>query len=411
MIIQNAFIKGGSLISAILSKMSGIGKCKSRFLSHILILILSIRGRINFLQLERYGSMSERSYRHNFTKSFDWLTFNKELVDSESSNELIIGFDPSFISKSGKHTPGVGYFYSGCHSRYERGLEIGCYSVIDVKQNTAYHLYAQQTNPKDKDNNKEMTLMDQYIKQISDIGGDLSSISKVFVADAYFSKKEYAGAVCKQEMELISRFRKDSNLKYIYNGPKKAGRGRPKEYAGKVDTKKLDKRRAKKVWSDESMDVYSIIVKSVNLDRKIHLVWVDNKDTEGKVTDIKMYFSTNLERDAMQILKYYQARYQMEFNFRDAKQFMGLQSCQARCTERLHFHFNATLTAVNVAKSIYRNGMAKNESIPLCVQDIKTELSNFLMLQLFFSKFGINPDLQENKLKMIELLEFGKIAA
>lgn len=410
MIIQNAFIKGNSLIGTILLKMSGIGKVQTKFLQHILILILCIRGRINFLQLERYGHMSERSYRLNFTKSFDWLSFNKNFVSNECSDELIIGFDPSFISKSGKHTPGVGYFYSGCDSRYERGLEIGCYSVIDVKQNTAYHLYAQQTKARGKDN-KEISLMGQYINQISEIGSELSSISKVFVADAYFSKKEYSDAIREQGMELISRLRKDANLKYIYKGLQKQGRGRPKEYDGKVDTRKIDKRRAKMVYSDESINVYSIIVKSVNLGIKINLVWVENKNSKGKEVDVKMYFSTNLQRGAKQILEYYQARYQMEFNFRDGKQFTGLQTCQARSSERLHYHFNATLTAVNIAKSIARNGANKDQSMTLSVQDVKTEMSNYLMLQLFFSKFGIDPNLQENQIKMIKLLNYGKIAA
>lgn len=151
MIIQHAFIKGNCLIDAILLKMSGIGVIQSRFISHILLLILSIKGKINFLQLERHGSYSERSYRSNFSKEFDWLDFNSKFVSDQCSDELIIGFDPSFISKSGKCTPGLGYFYSGCSSRYEKGLEIGCYSVIDVKQNTAYHLYAAQSKTQQKE--------------------------------------------------------------------------------------------------------------------------------------------------------------------------------------------------------------------------------------------------------------------
>ncbi|MCB0647122.1 MAG: hypothetical protein KDC49_10690 [Saprospiraceae bacterium] len=144
MIIQNAFIKGESLIAAILSKMSGIGIVQRRFISNILMLVLSIRGRINFLQLERYGTMSERSYRDH------------------CSNELIIGFDRSYITKTGKCTPGIGYFFSGCSGKYVRGLEIGCYRVIDVKQHTAYHLYAKQSKPTGK-HQKAEKLMDPHI--------------------------------------------------------------------------------------------------------------------------------------------------------------------------------------------------------------------------------------------------------
>ena len=38
------------------------------------------------------------------------------------------------------------------------------------------------------------------------------------------------------------------------------------------------------------------------------------------------------------------------FLFRDAKQFTGLTDCQARSQAKLNFHFNASLSAVTLAK-------------------------------------------------------------
>lgn len=40
----------------------------------------------------------------------------------------------------------------------------------------------------------------------------------------------------------------------------------------------------------------------------------------------------------------------IEFIFRDAKQFTGLTDCQARDAHKLDFHFNAALSALNIAK-------------------------------------------------------------
>jgi hypothetical protein len=40
----------------------------------------------------------------------------------------------------------------------------------------------------------------------------------------------------------------------------------------------------------------------------------------------------------------------LEFIFRNAKQFTGLQACQARDLLKLEFHFNASLTALNLAR-------------------------------------------------------------
>ena len=162
---------------------------------------------------------------------------------------------------------------------------------------------------------------------------------------------------------------------------------------------------------DEEIRVYSLIVNSVNLKRNILLVCVEYLNSLGNVTNMSMYFSTNLERDAMQVVRYYKARFQMEFNFRDAKQFTGLTNCQARAEEKLHFHFNATLTAVNIGKGIARKGIDKNRSIPISIWDVKTELSNHLLLNFIFLKFGIDPNLQKNKSSINEILDFGKIAA
>lgn len=95
-------------------------------------------------------------------------------------------------------------------------------------------------------------------------------------------------------------------------------------------------------------------------------------------------------RDAKTIVKFYKARYQMEFNFRDAKQLAGLNHCQARDKSKLDFHFNASLTSVNIAKKIARNGVEKEQNVSLSIEDVKTELSN-KCCRLFLSNFEIDP--------------------
>jgi hypothetical protein len=63
-----------------------------------------------------------------------------------------------------------------------------------------------------------------------------------------------------------------------------------------------------------------------------------------------LLFSTDVEVDALTIYRYYKARFQIEFLFRDAKQFTGLCDSQARSQAKLDFHFNASLTAVTLAR-------------------------------------------------------------
>jgi len=163
MITTDAFTRGKNLIEAILLKMDRISKWERKFMNQIFMLCLSMGGRFNFLQMGREGDYHEQTYRNNFSKSFDFLRFNLHLVNNQCSKDIIIGFDPSYISKSGKYTKGVGYFYSGCAGKNERGLEIGNLAAIDVNQNTAYHLEAiQSPNVVELRTRHGYTLVDHY---------------------------------------------------------------------------------------------------------------------------------------------------------------------------------------------------------------------------------------------------------
>jgi hypothetical protein len=115
--------------------------------------------------------------------------------------------------------------------------------------------------------------------------------------------------------------------------------------------------------------------------------------------------------EGVYILKAYRSRYQMEFNFRDAKQFTGLEHCQARSKNKLHFHINASLTAASIAKYIQRNGIEKNLSMHYSISDVKTELFNLKLLKRIFSIYRIERNIKLNNNMIRSVLNFGKIAA
>ena len=87
------------------------------------------------------------------------------------------------------------------------------------------------------------------------------------------------------------------------------------------------------------------------LGRKIKLALVDYfQEDNPKVTSTKLYFSTDLNLSAWYIVKYYKLRFQIEFIYRDANQFTGLEHCQARSEQKLYFHMNTALTTVSIEK-------------------------------------------------------------
>jgi len=411
MITQDAFTIGKMVINSVLSKMDLIKKSRSRFFTEILVLFLGMRGRHNFLQMSREGSRNEKSFRYQFEKSFDWLSFNRNLVKQYGSDEVIIGFDPSYISKSGKYSPGLGYFYSGCKGSYARGLELGSFAALDVSQHLAYHLIAIQSPSAKRDRiNETKTLVDHYAELVLEYSGQLKQVSDIAVFDAYFTKKKFVDIVCEQAgFEMIGRMRDDANLKYLYKGEQTKGRGRPRKYDGKIDTKNIDKRRIKLVVENEDCKIYSAIVFSVGLKRNIRIAYVEHK-IKSKIIR-KIYFSTNIERDPEQLLEYYRLRFQMEFLFRDAKQHMGLEHCQARSQNKLDFHFNGSLTAVSVAKVIARYGKERKARSSVSVSDVKTEMQNRNLISRILSIYQIDHKLTKITNAYRILLNFGKIAA
>ena len=203
-----------SLIISMVDKLPNINQWRKDFLIETFILFLSIRGRINFMQLARYGNHKEQRYRQQFEKPFDFLAFNKELTLSHGSGRYAIAFDPSYISKSGKKTPGVGWYWSGCANQAKWGLEIGGLAAIDIDNHTAFHLEAVQTL-----NTDDQNLSDWYAGVISDRKETLSAISKYLVADAWCSKKPFTDQIVSLEMHLISRLRDDADLKYLCTEP------------------------------------------------------------------------------------------------------------------------------------------------------------------------------------------------
>ena len=125
----------------------------------------------------------------------------------------------------------------------------------------------------------------------------------------------------------------------------------------------------------------------------------------------KLYFSTDTSIDAIDIVNDFRCRFQIEFLYRDGKQHTGLNDGQARSANKLAFHFNASLTAINLAKATNWLSIPKNERKAFSMTDIKTINHNTLQLNLFFDKFGINPHSAKNKKKARELILYGTIAA
>ena len=372
-----------------------LNKKFQEFMIETLLLYIVIPKRINFLQQGRYSSSSEQRFRQNYSKHFDWLSFNCEISkDVLTGNRKAIAIDPSFIAKSGKRTHYIGRFWSGCNGKAMRGLEILGVGMIDVDNKDCISLFAVQTpNPKTL-NTAKWTLVDWYLYALDKKKTKLLEMTPYVVADAWFAKNSFCEGITRIGFHLISRFRDDAYLMYPTNKPRTGKKGRPKKFDGKVDFSNLDFSRFEKLDISTDGECHTAILHSKALNKTVRVVvWIS---ADGK--SHKLYFSTDTNMSGKDIIDTYRTRFQIEFNFRDAKQHAGLCNSQSRNLDRLDFNFNASLTSINWAKA-YAAKIGK----PFPMASIKTMMHNAFMLERFIAVSGIRPNRN--------LIEFAAIAA
>jgi len=403
----DALNKSETLIGSILGKMSGINKARRKFMKNIFVLFLGLRGRYNFLNMERYGQCGEQTYRNQFEKRFDFIEFNSILIKEHCSKHLVNAFDPSYIPKSGKETAHIGKFWSGCSQKALKGIEIGGFAVVDIDNNTAFSLEAVQTPSSQELKSEGKSLVNHYASLVIERKDTLLSFSRYLDVDGYFAKKEFINPILNQtELDIISKMRSDANLYYIYNGKPTGLRGRPKTLDGKIIMQQIDKRRIKCCYDDEEIKIFEGIVYCKSLKRKIKLAYVEHKDGGYAVL-----FSTDLNLDGNTIYLYYKSRYQIEFLFRDAKQHTGLTHCQARNESKLHFHFNASLSTVSIAKAVYYLKNRKAISDSFSMADVKTLHLNKIIADLIFANLEIDLSCEKIRKVYFNVLRLGKIAS
>jgi len=114
-----------------------------------------------------------------------------------------------------------------------------------------------------------------------------------------------------------------------------------------------------------------------------------------------LLFSTDIELDPIQLYKAYRARFQIEFIFREAKQFTGLTECQARDAQKIDFHFNASLTALNIAKWEQYQQRDSREPFVFSMASYKRRKLNQHLLERFIH----NLDLDETLIKTIPTIK------
>lgn len=431
--------------------MGSISQPQQKFLLVLFSTIFIVCGKVNCTNLSRYSSLSEKTYRRHFTKTFDFKQFNQYLIEQAIAQDArtIAAIDCSFIPKSGKQTYGRDYFFNGCAGKPEKGLEVSVISVVDVDNHLGYSLSVEQTpvqrmsttSQPDKNNQRlksgkttvdkrksskrkqskpsrlrqlehnqepEATRIDFYLEQLKAAQPYLPKAVQYLVGDGNYSSYKFVSGVVALELEYVGKLRIDADMRYLYHGCQKQ-RGAKRKFDGKV--KLTDVTRLSFVREvEDKVYLYTAVVWHVSLKRNIRIACLVDCRHPRK-NGYALLFSTDTQLDAYQLYCFYKARFQIEFIFRDAKQFTGLSDCQARDQKKLDFHFNASLTALNLAKLESRQAHFETAPFVFSMASYKRLALNNHLLETFIFKLDLEPTLIKNHPNYHQLRSYGAIAA
>ena len=177
-----------------------------------------------------------------------------------------------------------------------------------------------------------------------------------------------------------------------------------------MDRLNLDSAHFTPCLQEENLIAYQGKVYVKALDRLVKCVIVHLTKKDGTLR-AEAFFATDPTMDGAKVLECYRLRFQIEFLYRDAKQYTGLTQCQARSESKIHTHINASLTAVSLAKAAHAWPQEGEQRKAFSLSSIKTQYFNEHLLNRFFREFGMDTETHINSPQYHSLYNYGCIAA
>lgn len=384
---------------------------RRRFLCELFRVLLALHGRVTFTNLARYSALSERTFRRHFARALDWLALNLTLAQLRlHPQEAWIGvFDTTFIEKAGTQTYGLDRFFCSRQRSMRRGLEVSLLGLVGTTTRRCIGLDATQTPPglAPQDEAVAYSRTDFYLEQITDslaYHGALGGV-RYWVGDGFYAKGKVFEALAAHRRHLITRLRSDANLRFLAAPGECGPTGRRRRYAGKVgfDQVAAPESRFEAVGALEDLPhvrLFTALVNSPHFKRDLRIVVLVDTRTGRYV----VLCTTDLAQAAEEVVAYFRLRFQIELVIRDAKQHTGLGQCQARSEEKLDFHFNMSLTGVNVARLL-------SQRAGLSLVSYLREQYNGSLVERLGCELGLEAELDLRDPGVQRVVQTGRIAA
>lgn len=381
-----------------------------RQISQVIYGMLISNGRITMLELSRWTERggSYRTIQRLYHTSVLWLQIQWIFFMSQfhkTGHEYIAAGDEVVFGKAGKETYGLGRFFSSLQNRVIPGLSFFVFSLIDIQERQSYPIQVvqmiketKQEEKKGKKKSASNTLAGKRLvgrpkgsqnkkKEPPTLSPDLLRIQPILqaflavlkdilsvrylVLDGHFGNCPSAWMVLQTGLQLVSKFRSDAALYEPFAG-KYCGHGPHPKYGDKLDVRKMKKKYLKA--DDTQAGLRTQIYQAVLLNREfaspINVVVILKTNLSSRKQAHVILFSTDLELSYQKLYDYYTLRFQIEFNFRDAKQYWGLDDFMNIKKEAVTNAANLSFFMVNFSSVLLRHYRKNNPEFS--VLDLKS---------------------------------------
>jgi hypothetical protein len=308
-----------------------------------------------------------------------WQFFVAQVYESE--REYILGGDECVVTKSGHKTYGL-------LSKVVPRIAIFALSLIDLTERRSYPIQVEQVirseaekaaaqakkeqrkakqkakvkgkpgRPKGSKNRdktqveltEELLRIQKMLKKQLAIFQDLLSITYL-VLDGHFGNNNALQMVRQCGLHLIAKLRHDAALYFVYQGAY-AGKGPPRKYGDQVNDDQLLKQYLVATRTHKQIEtrIYQAQMLHHEFAQPLNVVTLHKTNCKTGACAHVILFSSDLALSYDKIIDYYRLRFQLEFNFRDAKQYWGLEDWmnihEVPLTNALHL----SLFMVNVSQ-------------------------------------------------------------